>query len=69
MLKAHIKDATGGQYISTEVAKLSKLHTFTAQYIANSSQSIYLKINLQGFESKVLAKVTQMMKQVEGLQL
>lgn len=68
-LEANLKADPGCQYISTEVVQLSKLDTIAPQYIANSNESIFLKIDVQGFEPQVLAGATQVMKQVQGLQL
>lgn len=69
MLAVHRSSAPESEYYASETVKLSKLDTIAPAYMNESSRSIYLKIDVQGFESQVLAGASQTLASVKGLQL
>jgi FkbM family methyltransferase len=68
MLSVHTDMAPNSTYIGSETVALSKLDTLAPSYIKNAS-SIFLKIDVQGFEMQVIAGATQILSQVKGVQL
>jgi FkbM family methyltransferase len=68
MLKAHKNAAPESYYIGTEKTKVARLDTIASEYISEN-QSIYLKIDTQGFEEQALDGADGIMPKVKGLQI
>lgn len=69
MLDAHVKAAPESAYCGSEIVKLSRLDTLAKQYINSDQQSIFLKIDVQGFERQVLEGAAQILPLVKGIQV
>ena len=68
MLKAH-QDAEGNStYIGAEVVRMSKLDSIYTSYV-NPDSKIFLKIDTQGYEDRVLRGASKLLEQVVGLQI
>lgn len=68
MLPLHGKAAPESQYIGSESVVLRTLDSLSAEFV-HKSERIFLKIDVQGFESKVLQGAAQFLPMVSGLQL
>lgn len=69
MLALHRSSAPESEYYASETVKLCKLDTIASAYINQKSQSIYLKIDVQGLETQVLEGASRILPSVKGLQL
>jgi FkbM family methyltransferase len=69
MLDAHLKAAPKSAYYDSEIVKLSRLDTIAKDYIKSDIRSIFLKIDVQGFEKQVMKGATQILPLVKGIQL
>ncbi|MCU0536473.1 MAG: FkbM family methyltransferase [Hydrococcus sp. Prado102] len=69
MLESHIKVAPDSTYCGSETVKLSQLNTIAKNFIKNDTKSIFLKIDVQGFEKQVIEGATQILPLVKGIQL
>jgi FkbM family methyltransferase len=69
MLDAHVKAAPESAYCGSEIVKLSRLDTLAKKYINSDQQSIFLKIDVQGFERQVLEGAAQILPLVKGIQV
>lgn len=68
MLDRHVKAAPKSGYVATERVPLSKLDTFTSQYL--SPETIpFIKIDTQGYEDRVLDGATNLLARAKGVQL
>jgi FkbM family methyltransferase len=68
MLNSHIDAATNSKYIGSEMADIKMLDSVCHEFI-NQEDRIFLKIDTQGFEDRVLAGGQKLMKQVFGIQI
>lgn len=69
MLDSHLKAAPDAVYVDKEVVKLSKLDTVARDYIETDTCSIFLKIDVQGFETQVLEGASQILPKIKGIQI
>lgn len=68
MLKTH-EDAEGNSaYTGTEIVRISKLDSIYSSYVQQDSK-IFLKIDTQGYEDRVLRGASNLLEQVVGLQI
>jgi len=68
MLKAHQEAAGNSTYIGSEVVRMSKLDSIYTPYVRQDSK-IFLKIDTQGYEDRVLRGASKLLEQVVGLQV
>jgi FkbM family methyltransferase len=68
MLPMHANAAPESRYVSTEVVNLCTLDSVSKEFTVNSER-IFLKLDVQGFEYKVLVGAQQLLHRVAGLQL
>ncbi len=69
MLESHLNAAPESIYCDSEIVRLSRLDTVARQYIKQDTKSIFLKIDVQGFEQQVMEGATQILPKVSGVQL
>jgi len=69
MLDTHLKAASDSVYIGTEIVPVRRLDAVLFDYLPSQSKSIYLKIDVQGFEQQVLNGATAILSLVKGIQL
>ncbi len=69
MLDSHVKAAPESAYIGSEKVKLSRLDTIAQEYIKQDVNSIFLKIDVQGFEKQVIEGADRILPQVKGIQV
>lgn len=69
MLNSHRDAHPKSAYIASETVKLKQLDTIAQEYIKNDATSIFLKIDVQGFEKEVLEGATQILSYVHGIQV
>ena len=69
MLDAHLRAAPDSAYVGTEHVAISSLDAAARPYIDAASDSIYLKIDVQGTESEVLAGAEAVLPSVRGVQV
>jgi FkbM family methyltransferase len=68
MLPSHLKAAPGSGYIGTENIIIKKLDSVFPDHYKNDD-SIFLKIDVQGYEKNVLDGAEQSLDKIEGIQL
>jgi FkbM family methyltransferase len=68
MLDRHKETFPESAYVGSETVKITKLDYIAPHYIAENNR-IFLKIDVQGYEQKVLEGATGILPQVEGIQL
>lgn len=68
MLDSHLDAAPHSAYIGSEAVKISKLDSLAKDFIKDNDQSIYLKMDVQGFEMQVLEGAVQILPRVKGIQ-
>lgn len=68
ILDSHLEVTPNFATCGSEVVKLSKLDTIAPSYI-DDANSIYLKIDVQGFEWQVLEGASQILPKVKGIQI
>jgi FkbM family methyltransferase len=69
MLDSHLKAAPDSVCIGTEVVPVRRLDTILFDYLPPQSKSIFMKIDVQGFERQVLIGAEGILPLVEGIQL
>ncbi len=69
VLDSHVNAAPDSAYIGSETVKLSKLDTIAQEYLKKDASSIFLKIDVQGFEKQVIEGAMQILPQVKGIQV
>jgi FkbM family methyltransferase len=69
MLDSHRRAAPESTYIGSESVKLYKLDTIVPQFINDTCKSIFLKMDVQGFELQVLEGASGILPRIKGLQL
>jgi hypothetical protein len=65
-MKEHVSAAPDSEYIGSEKVKVYKLDTIADQYSKNA-KNIFIKIDTQGFEEKILNGANNFLKKVKGL--
>lgn len=68
MLAQHANAAPHSRYVGSETAALTRLDTVAPAYTAGA-ESIFLKIDTQGFEAAVLSGATQLLRGCRAVQL
>lgn len=68
MLDSHLDAAPNSAYIGSEMVAINKLDTLANDYIKDDDRSIYLKMDVQGFEMQVLEGAAQILPRVMGIQ-
>lgn len=68
MLDQHASAAPESRYIATELTPVRTLDSIAAPYLAGQP-GIFLKIDTQGFEDRVLAGATDVLARCHGVQL
>ena len=68
MLESHIKAAPDSKYVGNERVPLRKLDTIASDFIENDS-IVFLKIDTQGYEEKVMNGAHELINNIVGLQL
>lgn len=69
VLDKHIDAAPDSAYIDSETVKLSSLDTVVPKYLKPEFDSVFLKIDVQGFERQVLEGATKILPRIKGIQL
>lgn len=69
MLESHLNAAPESIYCDSETVKLSRLDSIAQQYIDQDTKSIFLKIDVQGFEKQVIQGARQILAKVSGIQI
>lgn len=67
MLDRHVNSAPGSGIVRTETIRLSRLDSFMKS-MGISSQRIYLKIDVQGYEMEVLAGAEKTLTHIDALE-
>lgn len=68
MLDSHVSAAPYSAYVGSELVQIRKLDTLAKDYMGDAN-SIYLKVDVQGFEKQVLEGASALMPRIKGLQL
>jgi FkbM family methyltransferase len=68
MLDAHLHAAPESAYIGCETVPVSKLDT-VVEDMQVGGQNLFLKIDVQGFEPKVLDGASRLLRRIRGVQL
>lgn len=68
MLDSHTSAAPSSVYVGSELVPIRKLDTLEKDYMENAN-SIFLKIDVQGFEKQVLEGASALFPRIKGLQL
>jgi FkbM family methyltransferase len=69
MLGAHLASALESEYVASETVTLRRLDTIAAPYLTAAHKAIYLKIDVQGLEARVLEGASGILPRVTGIQL
>ncbi|PSB32746.1 FkbM family methyltransferase [Chlorogloea sp. CCALA 695] len=69
MLEYHATAAPESTYCDAEIVNLSRLDNIAKKYIAKNINSIFLKIDVQGFEKQVIEGATQILPIINGIQM
>lgn len=68
MLDRHKNSAPQSAYIGSETVKITRLDSICSSYLDNETR-IFLKVDVQGYEQKVLEGAKGILRQVKGIQL
>ncbi len=68
MLPSHVRAAPESRYIGSESADLRTLDSVAAEF-ATDTERIFLKLDVQGFEYKVLQGAERFLRRIAGIQL
>lgn len=68
MLPIHLKSAPQAEYVDKEVVKVKKLDSIYNEYFGRY-KSIYLKIDAQGFEQKIISGAKGSLKYIQAIQM
>jgi FkbM family methyltransferase len=66
ILNEHVSAAPNSEFIGSEKVKIYKLDTIAEKY-SGDAKSIFVKIDTQGFEEKILNGSSEFIKKVKGL--
>ena len=69
MLDAHLSAAPNSAYLQKEKVRLRRLDDILEDLLVTTSRTIFLKLDVQGYESHVLAGATQILANTAALQL
>jgi FkbM family methyltransferase len=69
MLDAHLAAAPESAYHGSETVRLLTLNAAAKQYLTSQTASAYLKIDVQGFEKKVLDGATEILPSIRGIEV
>lgn len=69
MLDLHLNAAPESAYIDSEIVALHKLDSIAPRYIDGNAKSIYLKLDVQGFEMQVLEGAAGLLPKIKAVQL
>lgn len=68
ILKSHTDADINSEYIGIENVRISKLDSLYENYV-DSNSNIFLKIDTQGYEDRVIKGALEMIEKVKGIQL
>lgn len=68
MLDRHKNSAPQSAYIRSEIVKITRLDSIISSYLENDAK-VLLKVDVQGYEQKVLEGAKDILPQVKGIQL
>jgi len=68
MLQSHVSAAPESRYIGSEVVDLRTLDSIGAELVSESER-VFLKLDVQGFEHKVLQGADRFIRRIKGIQL
>ena len=68
MLDTHSNAAPNSVYCGSEVVKMRRLDTIAPKYVQSNTGSIFLKMDVQGFELQVLLGATNFLPLIQGIQ-
>jgi len=68
MLPSHVRAETKSRYVGSEVVDLRTLDSVSTEF-ATDTERIFLKLDVQGFEYKVLQGAEQFLGRVAGIQI
>ena len=68
ILDSHVNAASNSAYIDSEKVKLNRLDTIALDYLEKDADSVFLKIDVQGFEKQVLDGATNILPLIKGIQ-
>ena len=69
MLPAHVAGAPKSAFVGTERTPMKTLDSLIGDVIPSERSRIFCKLDVQGFEGKVLAGATNLMKRIIGIQM
>src|SRR5262245_1236878 len=69
MLPAHVTGAPGSQYVGVEKTPVRTLDSLIGNIIPTDRRNIFCKLDVQGYESKVLAGASRLLTQTIGVQM
>lgn len=69
MLDAHVKSAPESAYCGSETVKLNRLDVLAKDYISSGTKSVFLKIDVQGFEKQVIEGAREILPFIKGIEL
>ena len=69
MLDSHLNSAPNSGYVGSETVPLRRLDGLANQYLTEDFKSVYLKIDVQGFEWQVLQGAKNILPKINGIQL
>lgn len=67
ILDSHVNAASNSAYIDSEKVELNRLDTIALDYLEDAD-SVFLKIDVQGFEKQVLAGASNILPRIKGIQ-
>jgi FkbM family methyltransferase len=68
MLESHLAADPGSGFVATQTVPLARLDSVADRFLG-SGESFFVKMDVQGFENKVLDGATMILKSATGLQL
>lgn len=68
MLDSHVNAAPSSAYVGSELVQIRKLDTLAKDYMGDAN-SIFLKVDVQGFEKQVLEGASTLLPRIKGFQL
>jgi FkbM family methyltransferase len=69
MLETHVEACPASAYCGSERVSLSRLDTIAKNYINSDTSSIFLKMDVQGFEKEAIAGASQILHLIKGIQV
>jgi FkbM family methyltransferase len=65
----HRKAAPQSEFVGTEEVRLSRLDTVAPTLVGLEERTLFLKLDVQGYESNVLRGASELLKKVRGVQI